>query len=214
MFCTHCGAQNPDEAKFCFSCGSTLAAGTPAASPPVSEVSPPPAALPSPIMLAALRVEYAGFWRRFLALIIDRLILGIPTALLVMMFVVPAIMSGVSSFSSGDNAAACVSFFLTFIAGWIWLVILVALLHVFYWTLFECSRFQATPGKMALGIIVTDVRSNRITLARSLGRNLGKIISSMILHIGFLMAGLTEKKQGLHDMLADCLVVMKHPTQY
>jgi len=67
---------------------------------------------------------------------------------------------------------------------------------------------------MALGIIVTDMDGRQISFARSLGRNLGKIISKMILYIGFIMAGLTLKKQALHDMLADCLVVMKHPTNY
>ena len=78
-----------------------------------------------------------------------------------------------------------------------------------YHTLMESSRRQATLGKMALGIIVTDLNGNRISFARANGRFFGKWISSMIMNIGYLMAAFTEKKQALHDMLASCLVILK-----
>jgi uncharacterized RDD family membrane protein YckC len=97
----------------------------------------------------------------------------------------------------------------TFIMGWIWLAMLIVIGHVLYFTWFESSRFQATPGKMVLGIIVTDIQGQRISFLRALGRNAGKILSHVILNIGFILAGVTAKKQALHDMLADCLVVMK-----
>ncbi len=73
----------------------------------------------------------------------------------------------------------------------------------------ESSSQQATLGKIALGIMVTDLSGNRISFARASGRHFTKILSGIILYIGFIMAGFTEKKQALHDIIADCLVVKK-----
>ncbi len=78
-----------------------------------------------------------------------------------------------------------------------------------YYALFESSSKQATLGKMALGIVVTDIDGNRISFGRANARFWSKIISGMILGIGFLMAAFTEKKQGLHDMIAGTLVIKK-----
>jgi len=73
----------------------------------------------------------------------------------------------------------------------------------------ESSSRQATLGKMALGIVVTDMDGKRISFGRAVGRNLGKIISQIILLIGYFMIAFTQKKQGLHDIIANCLVVVK-----
>ena len=78
-----------------------------------------------------------------------------------------------------------------------------------YHTMMESSRHQATLGKMALGIIVTDLNGARISFARANARFFGKWISGMIMNIGYLMAAFTEKKQALHDILAGCLVIRK-----
>ena len=78
-----------------------------------------------------------------------------------------------------------------------------------YFTLFESSSLQATPGKMALGIIVTDLSGNRISFARANGRYWGKTLTGLTLGIGWIMAGFTRKKQALHDILAGTLVVKK-----
>jgi uncharacterized RDD family membrane protein YckC len=56
---------------------------------------------------------------------------------------------------------------------------------------------------------VTDLNGDRISFGKASGRFFGKIISRLILGIGFFMIGFTEKKQGLHDMIAGCLVVKK-----
>jgi uncharacterized RDD family membrane protein YckC len=56
---------------------------------------------------------------------------------------------------------------------------------------------------------VTDAQGNRIRFGRATGRYFGKILSGLILYIGFMMAGCTPRKQALHDMLADTLVVRK-----
>jgi uncharacterized RDD family membrane protein YckC len=59
---------------------------------------------------------------------------------------------------------------------------------------------------MALSMKVTDLQGNRISFARATGRHFAKYISAMILLIGYIMAGFTERKQALHDMIAGTLV--------
>jgi uncharacterized RDD family membrane protein YckC len=76
-----------------------------------------------------------------------------------------------------------------------------------YYASMESSSWQATLGKKILGLKVTDLAGNRISFARASGRFFGKILSGMILGIGFLMAGFTQRKQALHDILAGCLVL-------
>jgi uncharacterized RDD family membrane protein YckC len=83
------------------------------------------------------------------------------------------------------------------------------ILNWLYYTLFEASSKQATLGKMALGIKVTDLDGEPITFARANGRYWAKIISTLTLLVGYIMAAFTERKQALHDILAGCLVVQK-----
>ena len=78
-----------------------------------------------------------------------------------------------------------------------------------YYAFMESSKYQATLGKMVLGIIVTDADGKRISFGRAVGRNLAKIVSQIILLIGYFMVAFTKKKQGLHDIMANCLVVVK-----
>jgi len=82
-------------------------------------------------------------------------------------------------------------------------------LPLLYFARFESSASMATPGKMALGIVVTDAQGNRLTFMHALGRNAGKIVSNLTLFIGYIMAGFTQRKQALHDMIASCLVIKK-----
>jgi len=185
MYCSRCGTQNADEAKFCQTCGVPLTISASSAAP---------------------AIQYAGFWRRFVAYSIDGLILSVPNVILGMIYGLQLLRlfdfsDGGVDFDFGQIGAL--------IASAIWLAMLSFLLQVLYYALFESSRLQATPGKMALGIVVTDLTGRRVSFARALGRNLGKIISSLILSIGYIMAGLTARKQALHDMMADCLVVMR-----
>jgi uncharacterized RDD family membrane protein YckC len=70
----------------------------------------------------------------------------------------------------------------------------------------ESSSYQGTLGKMIFGLKVTDLYGNRISFERATGRNFAKILSAMILGIGYLMVAFTERKQGLHDLLAGTLV--------
>jgi uncharacterized RDD family membrane protein YckC len=75
-----------------------------------------------------------------------------------------------------------------------------------YEALMESSSYQATLGKMIFGMKVTDLSGNRISFERATGRHFAKYLSGMILGIGYIMVGLTERKQGLHDLLAGTLV--------
>lgn len=78
-----------------------------------------------------------------------------------------------------------------------------------YYALMESSPKQATLGKMACGLLVTNLEGQRIGFGQASGRHFGKFISCLTLLIGFLMCAWTEKKQCLHDMMADCLVLQK-----
>lgn len=128
--------------------------------------------------------EYAEFWKRFLAVFLDGIILQINGFVILLIDYVL-------------GATGVINFLLNLIIGWL------------YFALMESSRQQATLGKQALGIIVTDLNGNRISFGKATARYFGKFISALILCIGFIMAGFTKKKQALHDILAGCLVVKK-----
>ena len=76
-----------------------------------------------------------------------------------------------------------------------------------YFALLEASSRQATVGKLAMSIKVTDLSGQRISFGRATGRTFGKFVSSMILMIGYIMAAFTARKQALHDLMAGCLVI-------
>ncbi len=78
-----------------------------------------------------------------------------------------------------------------------------------YFAIMESSAWQATLGKKALGLYVTDYDGRKISFARATGRHFAKILSTLILFIGYMMAGFTARKQALHDMIAGCLVLKK-----
>lgn len=78
-----------------------------------------------------------------------------------------------------------------------------------YFAMMESSPAQATFGKQAFGIKVVDDYGRRIDFARATGRHFAKILSALALLIGYIMAGLTVRKQGLHDSLASCCVVFR-----
>ncbi|HLP21501.1 MAG TPA: RDD family protein [Chitinophagales bacterium] len=84
-----------------------------------------------------------------------------------------------------------------------WKLVLVFL----YYAQMESSRYQATIGKIAMGIKVTDEHGQRLDFSKALLRNLSKILSSAILGIGYIMILFDERNQGLHDKIADTLVV-------
>jgi uncharacterized RDD family membrane protein YckC len=152
-------------------------------------------------------VQYAGFWRRFVAYLIDSIIIGIVSCVVfIPVFAILGIGIGFSAMEEEEAAG----FLLAPLIGYMLFAGLVlAVAEWLYFALMESSNRMATLGKMAIRIKVTDLNGNRISFGRATGRYFGKILSGMVLMIGYIMAGFTEKKQALHDMIASCLVVMK-----
>jgi len=143
-------------------------------------------------------VRYAGFWRRLAAYIIDCIVAGIVAYSFA---VVGALLIELPSGERLDGLA------LTIATMWIFGCYLIA--PWLYWVLMESSNRQATLGKRVLGIIVTDIEGRRVTFVRGTVRYWAKVISFLILLIGFMLAGFTSRKQALHDIISSSLVVVK-----
>jgi uncharacterized RDD family membrane protein YckC len=78
-----------------------------------------------------------------------------------------------------------------------------------YFAAMESSTRQATLGKMALGLVVTDAQGRRLGFGRASGRYFAKLLSWLTLAVGFMVAGWTPRKQALHDLVAGTLVVRR-----
>jgi uncharacterized RDD family membrane protein YckC len=173
-------------------------------------VAAPPLAQPAVASaVAAPAVLYAGFWLRVVAAIIDGFVLAIPSGLvffLLMASALPFLMR------SSDPMTVMI----TILPRLLMLLVIYLAGSWLYWALMESSARQATLGKMALGLYVTDLAGNRATFGRTSGRFFAGRGISMVPYLGGLyflisciMAGFTEKKQALHDMIANCLVLRK-----
>jgi uncharacterized RDD family membrane protein YckC len=189
-----------------------------AATPPVAPVTPPtaPSALdprsadqstPAPMQGAVGDIDrqdivYAGFLRRWAALFIDSIILSVVFYALSMVFGMAAVFgsAGLDVMSPDTGSAA-----LNSMLGMLYLFYF--LMAGTYYSLLESSSNQATVGKMALGIKVTDRHGQRLSFAHALGRWAAASISYLTFYIGFFLAGWTERKQALHDFVAGTLVV-------
>ena len=140
-------------------------------------------------------IVYAGFWKRVAASIIDNLLLGI----------VGGVIGGMLGFAIGTSVG---------LQGSLVLDVLVNLFSIalgaVYFGWMHSSEQQASLGKMAVGIKVVRTSGERISFARAIGRHFATIISALILGIGYLMAAFTDRKQALHDIICDTLVVDKH----
>jgi uncharacterized RDD family membrane protein YckC/Tfp pilus assembly protein PilE len=138
---------------------------------------------------------YGGFWMRLAALLIDTLIL----CALLFAIIIGLVLSG--AFGTASNGKEpqetlvllCIAS--VFVVPWL------------YFALFESSTRQATPGKLALGLRVTDENGRRVSFGRALGRNLGRYLSQLFFYLGYLMAGWTSRKQAMHDLIAGTFVV-------
>ena len=218
FFCTRCGTLNTAGAQFCSQCGAATnpamaATPTPAATPaplaaqpfpappppanPYQPVAGYPGAMPYPAVVPYGGVRYGGFWIRFIAAIIDGIIVQ------VVVMPLSFVAGGVSGFAGviggmPREGLGILGFLIGAVIGLFgaWL----------YEALMESSTRQATLGKMAFGMKVTDLYGNRISFGRATGRHFAKYLSGLILGIGYIMAGFSERKQALHDMLAGTLV--------
>ncbi len=138
-------------------------------------------------------MSYAGFWKRFAAFFIDSIITMIGATVIGLSFAITMAASGTDDPDTLDLVWNTFGCFLDWV----------------YHSVMDSSPTQGTLGKMALGIKVTDLSGDRVGFGKATGRYFGKVISALILLVGFFMVAFTEKKQGLHDMMAGCLVVNK-----
>lgn len=212
MYCSKCGANVPENATFCSACGQPTGAAPGAASAGVSGSGYASTAVMAPAVVAAPAVTYAGFWLRVVAAIIDYLLIAIPLGgafFLVLASALPTLvhMQGENPmelmFTMGPRILALMA--ISLVVSWL------------YWAALESSSWQATLGKKALGLYVTDTAGARLTFGRASGRFYGgRGIAAIVPSVGGLyfivsciLAGITEKKQALHDIIAGCLVLRK-----
>ena len=205
-----------DGAAFCSNCGPAFAVAAAVARAPMmsSPVAAPVAgcvaAVPAYAGYAAVpRVEYAGFWVRFLAFLIDNAVMGIGFVLILIPLIFLTGLGGFIGEIHPNEDMNDVGIFMLF--GLLFLAATVSLLLTWlYHALMESSEWQATLGKKVLGLVVTDMAGRRVSFGRATGRHFAKIITNMVpAFIGYIMAGFTERKQALHDMIAGCLVLRR-----
>ncbi len=139
-------------------------------------------------------MNYANGGKRFLAFFIDGVIVYI---LNVLVGIAIGLAIGGAAGEEGAGTAALVGGIAGLVINWL------------YSAIQESSPKQATIGKQAMGLVVTDMNGDRVSFVKATIRHFAKILSALILLIGYIMAFFTEKKQGLHDMIAGTLVLQK-----
>jgi uncharacterized RDD family membrane protein YckC/DNA-directed RNA polymerase subunit RPC12/RpoP len=150
-------------------------------------------------------VRYGGFWMRFVAVFIDGIILAIPIGIL--QFLLFAAM-GLSMARLGSDAPPDQVFaVLGPMMGAVGLIVLLSTVIGCTYETFFIVKFGATPGKMALGLKVVRPNGAGIDVGRAIGRYFAKMLSGMILYIGYIMAGFDSQKRALHDMICDTRVI-------
>ena len=156
--------------------------------------------------------NYAGFWIRFLAWLIDNVVINTIMWILILPLLGAlglhfAALEELQELETMDPDMIA-PVVLSIVPGIITINLLVSWM---YFALLQSSAKQATVGKMALNLIVTDLNGDRLTLARASLRYFSKILSSAIFMIGYIMAAFTEKHQALHDLIANTYVIRKYP---
>jgi uncharacterized RDD family membrane protein YckC len=198
VYCSKCGAMMAGGAMFCSACGQAFSTPAPSVRPRNSQA-----------VATVPRVEYGGFWLRFLAYLIDGAVISLGVCLVGIPLV---FLTGFGTFLSDVHPEE------EFNDGGFWLImgaifsfIAVCLAATWlYHALMESSEWQATIGKKILDLVVTDLAGNRVSFWRATGRHFAKAVSNMIYPFGHVLAGFTAQKQALHDMLAGCLVLRRN----
>lgn len=149
---------------------------------------------------------YAGFWKRFAAYLIDSIIISIASLILLIPFFLIVGLGALQGMDEEYNGGP--ELLIAFIGTYLMLVCLLMIGQWLYFAIMESTK-GATLGKMVLNIQVTDMQGQRLTFGRASGRHFAKLISGLTLGIGYIIAGFTQQKQALHDIIAGCLVVNK-----
>lgn len=183
-YCPHCGSAHPDDAIFCPRCGSWVGA---VGSLPAEKLQ-----------------RFASFWQRLGAGVIDVLVIGLPLNV-VSAFLLPQTPTVESTTDPVTDEVT-----LHWQGDWDRFVVVILAATAVQWlysAVMNSSSRQATLGKMALGLKVTDERGERISFLRATGRFFATWLSQLTLGIGYLMVIWTHKKQALHDKVAGTVVV-------
>lgn len=162
------------------------------------------------------KVEYADFWNRSFAFLIDIILISIALSILQTFFGTARDLLLLGKIQPPGAFNVPMDPFLPqppllVFMNFLFLAVEIIIAWL-YWAIMESSSWQATIGKDVLGIRITDLDGKRITFARASARFFTKIISALPLFYGFIMVGFAPKKQALHDRITGCLVV-KHKRQ-
>ena len=208
-FCEKCGNNVSENTNFCNSCGSNLknikdsslmsnknTVVDEADSQSYQETKIVEKKESSNQKLDPSSPTYAGFWERFAACLLDGLLHFILSLILCSPFIFAILIASPHL----DEDVLSLLFQIIYYC-------ITIPLGFLYFTIFESSSYQGTPGKMVLGIKVVNLNKGPVSFGQASGRYFGKIISYMICYIGFIMAAFTDKKQGLHDMMAGTLII-------
>lgn len=163
------------------------------------------AAAPPVAYVAAPTVPYGGFWIRLLAHLLDHVILSAVAAPLFFIMILPSIVR--IAHEAEQNQEPSPEMIIAIVSS---VFVYIALAFVGQWlyeALLTSSSWQGTIGKRVLRLKVVDEAGSRIGFGRATGRFFAKILSSMFFCIGYIMIGFTERKTGLHDMLAGTKVL-------
>ncbi len=152
---------------------------------------------------AAGGVEYAGFWIRFGAWMIDYVIISIVSIVLLTVGGISAGLSGMmEGLEAGDEPDPAIIIGVLVFYG-------ILILFVFCYKVFMVGKWGATVGKMAVGIKIVTADGGKVSYLRATGRLFAEILSGMILYIGYILAGFDEEKRSLHDHICATRVIMK-----
>lgn len=146
-------------------------------------------------------IVYAGFWRRFAASVLDSFVVSIASYAIL----IPAMLLGGLNMADMESGGAAdpSRMLMTLVPAYLLMIVLQAV----YFAWMHSRPAQATLGKMAVGIKVARPDGTTISFWRGIGRYFGLILSAIPLYIGFIMAGFTDHKRALHDMVSDTVVV-------
>jgi uncharacterized RDD family membrane protein YckC len=149
--------------------------------------------------------RYAGFWIRFVALIIDGIIMGVVGTILTLPLRLLMVGSTVTAVQSQDPTAALA--ILPAMMGAIGISMLVNIALGLAYEGYFVSNKGGTIGKLALGLQIIHVDGSRLTFTQAIGRYFARLLSAIILYIGFIMAGFDPEKRALHDRICNTLVI-------
>lgn len=149
--------------------------------------------------------HYGGFWIRFVAIIIDGIIIGVVGFLITLPLRLIMGVSAISIAQSQDPSAALAA--LPAILGMAGLSVLINVaLGVAYEGYFVSTK-GGTIGKLALGLQIIRLDGSRLSFGQACGRYFARILSGIILYIGFIMAAFDSEKRSLHDRICNSLVI-------